>query len=157
MAKEKNPVDLRNWQEDLLQEIDAHEEYRNSEQYQGVADYAVNKALSITLCYPRGSGHTFLSSYIASKYPTLLVYGKTAHYKTLTSLFPLNAASNVISHYEIHYSMYKDTNASPELVEIQAMFANKKVVVVDNAMSVGHDVRDFILASAQGAVVFLGR
>lgn len=153
----KSEVKLRGWQQDIIDEIESHENKRDSEQYQGLPEYVVNKELSISVAFPRKSGHSFLASYIASRYKSALVYGKTDHYKTLLNTFQLNSESSVISHYEIYYTMMKNDNGSTELIKISEMLKSKSVIVIDNAQSVGHEVKDFILASAIGPVVMLGR
>ena len=147
-----NVAKLRNWQEDVINEVEQHEEKRNSEQYQGVAEYVTNKSLSVTVAMPKGAGHTFLANYIAGRYPTLLIYGRSDHYKTVTSRFVLHVNTQIISFFEIYYSMYKDSthHPTPEIVEVRKLFEGKKVFVVDNAQSVGNDVKDFIFNSSQG-------
>lgn len=157
MAKTNiNSVKLHDWQKAVITEIDLHEKHRDMDQYQDIHEYVVNKELSISIAFPKNSGHTFLSNYVAAKYPSLLVYGKTPHYKSLIANFDLNEKTQVISHYEMYYVL-QDGQPSMEHNDIKKMFEDKKVVIVDNAQSVHHIVKDFILASSRGIVLFLGR
>jgi hypothetical protein len=154
----KGPVDLWGWQKDVIAHIEEHEDRRDSEAFQGMPDFTLNKALGITIAFPRGTGHTFLANYIASQYPTLLVYSKMDHYKEVTGHFPLNPLTETISLYEIFFSMYSNNNqhASTDLVDVRKKFDDKKVVVIDKGLSVSDDVKNFIYNSARGIVVILG-
>lgn len=156
--KEKQAFALRGWQEDVVKEIALHEEKRDSERMQSLSDFAASQALAVTVAMPRASGHTFLANYIASEYPTLLVYGNMHHYKEVTRLFPLHAGTETISLYEIFFAMYKNgQHPGAELVEIRKKFDGKKVVVVDNGLSLSLDIKSFIYNSSRGIVVILGQ
>lgn len=156
MAKE--PASLYGWQEDIISSIEAHGEKKDSEQFQGVPEFTLNRALGVSVAYPRGSGHTFLANYIAGKYPSLLVYTTMDHYRAVTKAFPLHKGTETISIYEIFYAMFKPSTHQPsqELAELQKKFENKSVVVVDNGMQVSEDIRNFIYNCARGIVVVLG-
>jgi tRNA A37 threonylcarbamoyladenosine biosynthesis protein TsaE len=150
-------LELRNWQKDVLAEIESHEEKRDSQVCQGMAEYALNKQLGVTIKMPRGAGHTTFANFIANKYPTVLVYGKMDHYKLITSSFPLNTGTETISLYEIFYALYKNPqHPSAEIMDIRNKIKEKKVVVVDNAASVSEDIKNFIYDSAGGIVIMLG-
>jgi hypothetical protein len=151
-------VTLKPWQQDVFDMIDRHEECRESDQYQGIADYSVNKALGAIVALPKQSGHTFLANYIANKYPTLLVYDTMAHYQSLTARFSLNEATDTISKFEIFYALTSPSvhQPSPEFMQLRERFKNKKVVVIDNGLSVSDDIKSFIYSIAQGIVIVLG-
>lgn len=156
-ARAAQSLSLKGWQQDILNEIEAHEEKRESDQYQGLGDYTISRILGVTVAMPRGSGHTTFANLIASRYPTLLVYGRMDHYKRITGTYPLHEQSNTISIYEIFHGMYKSNGPNVELQTVRDSIAKTKVVVVDNAMSVSEDIRNFIYDSACGLVVMLGQ
>ena len=151
-------ANLRPWQKDVFDQIDLYDDRRDSEMYQGMADFAVNKALSVTIAMPKGSGHTFLANYIANALPTLLVYHTMDHYKAITERFALHSNTETISLYEIFYALYKPGTHQPSLetTQIRKKFEGKKVVVIDNALSVPDDLKNFIYDSARGPVILLG-
>lgn len=150
--------ELDGWMEAVINAIEAHPEKRDSEQYQGLAEYTVNKSLGVTIRFPRNSGHTLLANYIAAKYPTLLIYGNMDHYRKVTGNFPLHPGTETVSMYEVHYAAYKQSNIqpTPEFQELKKKFAEKKVVVVDNAGSVPQDLHDLIYHNSVGIVILLG-
>jgi len=151
-------VTLLGWQQEVIDAIEKHESIRESEPYQGLPEYTVNKHLSVYVRFPRGSGHTFLANFIAHKYPCVVVYGKMSHYRQLTDFFPLHAATETVSQYEIFYAIFKPSNIqpSPDFMEVRQKFVGKKVVIVDNASSLSQDLQDFIYNNSEGIVVFLG-
>lgn len=156
MAKTSS-LELKNWQKDLIVEIEEHEEKRDSQLCQGMADYALNRQLGINLKMPRGSGHTTFANYIAHKYPSMLIYSSMQHYKSITYNFPLHAGTETVSMYEIFYALYKNPqHPSSEIMEIRNKIKEKKVVVIDNASSVSEDIKNFIYDSAGGIVIMLG-
>lgn len=157
IVKDKKTVTLKGWQQDIIDEIESHDEKRDSQVCQGMADLSLNRSLSVNVAMPRGSGHTFLANYIASVYPSALVYGKMNHYKEVTAKFPLNSNTETFSIYEIFYGMYKqDHQPAADLMEIRKKFEDKRVVVVDRAMGVSDDIKNFIYDSARCIVVMLG-
>lgn len=164
MAKMQNgnavqdEVKLYGWQEEVIRCINDHQSARESEQYLGIGEYTVNRALGVVMCLPRSSGHTYLANFIASRYPTLLIYGNMNHYRDVTSTFKLHPQTETVSMYEVFYSVYKPSKHQPtqEMMDMKKKFIGKKAVVVDNALSVPPDLRDLVYNSAQGAVVFLG-
>lgn len=149
---------LYGWQQEIINLIDGHETLRDSEQYQGVSEYNTNKELGVTVCLPRSSGHTFLSNYIAHKYPTMLVYGNMPHYREVTGYFPLHPGSDTISVYELFYAAYKPSKhqVSSELLEFKKKLDGKKAIVIDNGMSLQQDLSDLIYNSSNCIVVKLG-
>jgi hypothetical protein len=156
--KSYRDVELRDWQKSVIAAIDSQDEFRDSEQYQGLSEYAVNKSLGVTAVFPRYSGHTYLANYIAHKYPTLLIYTNMDHFRKLTQLFPLHEGTETVSVYEMFYAVYKPTKhqPSPEFLELKKKFSGKKVVVVDNAQSLLVDMQDLLYNNAQCCVVMLG-
>ena len=160
MAKQQKPegVTLYGWQKDIINCIENHAEIRDSEQYQGLADYSVNRALGIVVAYPRGSGHTFLANYIASIYPTALIYNKMSDYISVTKTFPLHPATDTISTFEIYYALHKPDlrMPTPDYLDLRSRFQQKQVVVVDKGLAVHDDVKNFLYDVAQGMVIILG-
>jgi hypothetical protein len=159
MAKQKiETVALHGWQQNIIDCIEKHDELRDSEQYQGLSDYSVNRSLGIVAAFPRGSGHTFLANYIASVYPSVLLYNKMGDYIDVTKTFPLHNNTDTISTFEIYYALHKPDlrTPSPEYLDIRARFQQKKVVVVDKGLSLPDDVKHFLYDAAQGIVIFLG-
>ena len=151
-------VELYPWQKDVIGFIDKHETERDSEKYAGLSDYVVNRELQISVVLPRGAGHTFLSNYIAAKYPSILIYNKLEHYSGLIGNFEINSGTEVISSFEIYYAMHKPSNHQPsqEISEITKKIQSKKIIIVDNSLSVPTDVKDYLLGATRGAIVFLG-
>jgi hypothetical protein len=156
--KETDASSLSIWQKQVIITIDGHEELRDSDQYQGVAEFNINRSLGVSIAMPRGSGHTYLSNFIASKYPSVLVYDTMKHFQQLTSRFPLHTNTDTISKYEIFYGLNKPDvrQPSPEFMAMRERFLNKKVIVVDNALSVSDDIKNFIYSVSNGIVVLLG-
>lgn len=149
---------LKGWQNDIIELIEQYEETRDSDQFQGLSDFQLNRQLSATVALPRGSGHTTFANYIASKYPSLLVYGKMDHYKRITGTFALHQDSDTVSIYEIFHAMYKQNgHPTSDLVELRNKIKSKQVVVIDNALSVSQDMKDFIFDSAGGIIIMLGQ
>lgn len=151
-------VDLEGWQEDVIKTIETHDAERENEQWQGVPDYVVNKGTGVTIAFPKGYGHTFLANYIASKYPTLLVYTSMDHYRELSKSFPFHQDTQTVSMHEIFYAVYKPSKAqpTPEFFAIRKKFEGKKVIVVDNALSVSDEIKDLIYNNSPCIVVMLG-
>jgi hypothetical protein len=157
-TKEKNTAPLYGWQSDVVEKIVEHEERRESEQFQGLAEFHVNRQLSTTIIMPSGSGHTYLANYIASKFPSIVVYGDVKHLNEITERFVLHPQSETVSMYEMFYALFKPDvqQPAPELVELNQKFCTKKVVVVDNFLRVPAHVRDYIMGTVRGPIVFLG-
>jgi hypothetical protein len=76
---------LTGWQKDIITEIDGHYALRESQEYQGCPDYLINKATSVTVSFPKKSGHTLFANFLANKYKALVVYGNLNHYLELTT------------------------------------------------------------------------
>ncbi len=149
--------DLKGWQKDILDEIDRHEDRRGSDQFQGLAPFALNKQLGVTVSFGRGAGHTTFANLIANKFPTLLIYGKMDHYKRVTASYALHDGTETISIYEIFHAMFSNhQNPNGDLLGIRNRFEDKMVIVVDNAQSVSDDIKNFIYDSANTFVVMLG-
>lgn len=149
---------LYGWQQNVIDCIEKHTEQRESEQYQGLSDYSVNRSLGLTVAYPRKSGHTYLVNYIASLYPCVLVYNKMSDYMDLIKNFPLHNNTDTLSTFEIYYALHKPDlrTPSPDYLDLRARFQNKKVVICDQGLSVPVEVRDFLFDVSQGIVIFLG-
>lgn len=160
MAKYLKPegVTLQGWQKNIIDAIENHEDARESEQYQGLADYSVNRSLGIVAAYPRGSGHTFLANYIASVYPTALIYNKMGDYIDVTKTFPLHPDTDTISTFEIYYALHKPDLRlpNPDYLDLRNRFQQKRVVVVDKGLAVHDDIKHFLYDVAQGIVIILG-
>lgn len=159
MKSEKlQDVKLHGWQQNIVDAIEKHEEARESEQYQGLADYSINRSLGVVVAYPRGSGHTYLCNYLAAKYPSVLIYRNMEDFKTLSSRFQLHAGTDTMSMYEIYYALHKPDlrQPSPEYLALRKRFDNKKLIILDAAMSAPEDVKNFLYQVAQGIVLFLG-
>jgi hypothetical protein len=151
-------VKLHPWQKSVIDAIEGHEDLRESEQYQGVSDYAINSNLGIVLSMPKGSGHTFLCNYIAAKYPTMLVYSKMKHYVELAQRFSLHQDTDTISLFEIYYALHKPGLQVPsvEYMDIKRRFEGKRVCVVDNGLSLSDELKTFLYNVSQGIVILLG-
>lgn len=150
-------IQLYPWQQTVVDKINEHDSLRESEQYQGMPDYTINKALGVSIALPKGSGHTLLSNYIAAKIPSIVVYGNMNHYKEICK-YPLHPDSETISCYEIFYALYKPDVMSPskEFLELRQRFNNKKVIVIDNAQSTHNEIKEFLFGVAHGPLVCLG-
>jgi hypothetical protein len=158
ISPQKRTVQLKDWQKAVIESIDSYAGKVDAEVFGGMPDYTLNKALGVTMRLPRGSGHSWLANYIASEYPTLIVYGTMEQYEALTRSFPLHKDTETISIYEIFYAVFKPSVQRPtaEFQEIQKKFANKQVIVVDNSESVPPDMCDVIYNTARCSVVMLG-
>lgn len=159
MSKNKvENVKLHGWQADIITAIDNHQSVRESDQYQGIADYKINRSLGINVAMPKGAGHTFLANYIASKYPTMLVYGNMQHYNNVIGRFALHGQTETVSKYEIFYAIRKSDIQMPsaESMQLRDRFQSKQVIVVDNALSVTDEIKDYIYGVSAGCVVMLG-
>jgi hypothetical protein len=152
-------VQLAGWQDDVFRAVLEHEDERSAEQYQGAPEWNVNKELAITVAMPSKQGHTFLANFIAAKQDAILVYRDIKHLKAVTGNFALAPGSQTVSMYEIFYALFKPDvqQPSPELAEMTKRIRTAKPVIVDEAGRVPQQVKDFILANAQGPIVFLGR
>lgn len=151
-------VKLSGWQQNIVDAIETHDESRDSEQYQGLSDYSVNRSLGVVVAYPRQSGHTFLANYIAAKYPSVLIYRKMEDFKHMTARFQLHAGTDTLSMFEIYYALHKPDlmQPTPEFMELSKRFDGKRVIILDNGMSAPEDVKNFLYQVAQGIVIILG-
>jgi hypothetical protein len=151
-------IRLLGWQQAVVDAVEKHDDSRDSEDWVGHPEYKLNKELGVTIAMPRGSGHTLLANYLASKYPSLLIYGDIEHYRKVTGYFGLHQNTETVSVYEIFYSVFRPSQMipSPEFANIKRRFENKKVIILDNALSVQENIKDVIYNTARGAVVFLG-
>lgn len=159
MAKIKSTdAKLLPWQQSVVQQIEKHPEIRDSEAYQGVPEFKINRDLGITVSLPRGSGHSYLANYLAARYPSMLLYHKMDDYKQVTQYFDLHPASETVSVYEIFWALYKPSShqPSPELADIGKRLKAAHVIVIDNSLSVSEDVKNFVYDTASGIIVMLG-
>ena len=156
--QELKGVQLTGWQADVVDAVERHEEIRDGERFQGIPDYQANRQLAIQVVFPKGSGHTYLANYLASEFKAILVYGNAEHLNDLTERFALNPETQTISTFEMFYALFKpDINQPcPELIELNNKFKTRTLIVVDNYLRVPQHVRDYILNTAQGPIVFLG-
>lgn len=153
-----NKIKLKPWQAEVISIIDDHARERESEAYQGMSDYDINRNLGISIALPRKSGHTFLANYIASKYACVLVHGDMKNFNTVTATFPLHAGTDCLSMFEIFYAMNKPSLHQPtqDLVDLNSRFDGKKVVVADNGIRIPDEIRNYLYSVSQGIVVLLG-
>ena len=77
MADEKI---LRPWQKVVVDFIDKHEEFVETEDLQSLSDYDINHASCVTMSLPKYSGHTTMTAYIAANYPTVVIYKNMKHW-----------------------------------------------------------------------------
>lgn len=163
MKKESKEKDLSKvvlfpWQESVMLAIKRYSEMKESDEYQGISDFSLNRELGVRITMPRSAGHTFLANYIGAKLPTMMVYKTLNDYHNLSNTFALHPSTETISSYEIFYALHKPGVhiPNPEVLEIRDRIINKQVVVIDEAMSVSDDVKNFLLEVSPCIVIMLG-
>jgi hypothetical protein len=157
MNKEPKLVSLTGWQKDVVAIIDSHATLRESQEYQAMPDYVINKELSLSVAFPRQSGHTTFANYLASKYASIVVYRDIKHYLALSQPLQLHQNTDMLSMFEISYVLTESVQPSLNVEDLKQRFHGKKVVVVDGGESLPARVRSFLLEVATCQVVFLGK
>ncbi len=162
------------WQESVLEAVERHEEISGRESMQLLDNYQRNKEISISVKFPKGSGHTTFASYLAFTFPSVLVYSDQDHLKELElSLRDFNCSDdqrpkfqshvNCISFFQIHHHLI--TN-NPRRGNVQDMYnlSNKfqdqtRIVVVDMALRIQEchpEIIDWLFQISTGSVILLG-
>ena len=157
MSKEK--LELQPWQTVFRDLIDSHEDLVAGEEYQSLSDYDINRLTCISMCLPKGSGHTTMTAYIAANYPAAVLYVNMEHWKEICSKSQIRMDVEPVSIYELHYAMLmgNDPRSSLSLIEeLKKKIQEKKVIVIDRASELLPGLKDWILTVARGVVVFLG-
>jgi hypothetical protein len=145
----------------VISAIDQYEDYAGSEEMLSVSDYVKNRDCAVSVSYPKGFGHTSLAAYIASTYPTAVVLFAFDHYEEFTKKLEefdlkLNKKSNVLSIYEISYSLNPIPSDGVEVdIEKIKSCIRDKVLVVDHGSKVPIRIKDFFFAIANRAIIFL--
>jgi hypothetical protein len=158
-------IKLKPWQQIVIDEIDKHEEFINSDAFLSLSDYNKNRLSRVHISLPKGSGHTFIAAYIACKYPTAFIYKDMEHWKEICKHSKvdenqLNKNSCVISAYEISHDIFCQTPGNySSLNDISKKVADKQVVVIDNATEIIDmfpRVIEWLFTVSTGVIVLLG-
>ncbi len=171
---------LRTWQLAVVAAIDLHDDFIGSEDNQSLSDYEINRLSSISVKFPKGSGNTWLTAYIAKNYDSSIVYIDHDHWKEIEvkvvemssekdrqAYFPFMYKEgeqerdfpysfNAISMYEIFYGTTQGAINEYDLESLKRKLGSSKVVVVDRASELSGPVVDFLFAVSKGIVVLLG-
>lgn len=167
---------LRPWQQVVVDHVEEHENYVDTEQMQTLSEYERAKASRIQAAFPRGSGHTTLAAYLAAKYPSALIYTDTEHYKELSVTaaclskdlsLKLNFDNcNAMSAFHVYHDLMVTSKSSWEtrgLGRLKLKFGQKvdepRVSIVDNATLISEthpEIVDWVFQVSTGPVVLLG-
>ena len=154
----KTKATLRPWQSYVCDAIAGHEELIEQDELQGLSDFNLNVKTSIRIKLPSQSGHTWLTSYLAHKYPSVVVVKDIEHYSRVNNSFTKHPETVFLTFAEIYYAIFAPSKFSPsqEHAQLKEKISARKLILVDEAGQMPIDVLDFIFSTAKGKVVLLG-
>ena len=159
--------DLYDWQRLVIDQIEAYEEFAGAELMQNMSNFEQNCHSLIQFSLRKGSGHTFLTGYIAKKYATAVVHFGLDHYKEIEMLAGariddiFHQETSFISVLEMRHDMLlssKQEWINTNLDKIKIKFQNKQVIVIDQASDIRvrcPEIVDFICQISQNAAIVL--
>lgn len=158
--------DLNSWQKSIIDLIEKHEDFVNTEEMLNLSDFDRNRASRIHVSLPKGEGHTFLAAYIACVYPTMFIYKDMVHWKEVCKNGKitednLNPRTSLVSAYEISHDIFASYDKSNHLNELKKRLVDKKVVLIDNATEIFENfprVIEWIMTvtNPESSIVLLG-
>lgn len=160
-------VELKDWQNWVIKEINKSMEYRSNEVNQSFSDYDLNKSSQIKIKLPKGSGHTFLTAYLSMVRNAVIINRDIEHWEEIAAYRAKledaapNSESTIVSVFELFYAIHNSTLVNPPALLLSDTDSLKKrisiqsIVIVDRASGIPNMVEEFILAVARGPVVFL--
>ena len=159
-------IKLKTWQKEIIDTIENYEDFIGQENMQGLSEYEKNEASSVYVRFPKGSGHSFLTSYISCNYPSVIIYEDIENWKNIlkcgkveeTNIHP---ETSLVSIYEISHEILSTfrKDGGFYLDRVKSKMIDKKVVVIDNATSMMRrfpQVVDFLFNFCKGQIVLLG-
>jgi len=160
-------VELKDWQNWVIKEINKSMEYRSNEVNQSFSDYDLNKSSQIKIKLPKGSGHTFLTAYLSMVRNAVIINRDIEHWEEIAAYRAKledaapDSESTIVSVFELFYAIHNSTLVNPPALLLSDTDSLKKrisiqsIVIVDRASGIPNMVEEFILAVARGPVVFL--
>lgn len=156
-------IRLKDWQKVVLDLIEEHEDLVNSEEYVSLSDYSKNDLTKIKISLPRGSGHTFLVSYLAVKKSAVIIYRDLEHYHIIRKYID-DIVSKEKETYDVNktvflsvfelYHMLAEKDES-NINRIKNKMQDKEVIVIDGASKLLPGIEEFSLHVSRGKVLLL--
>lgn len=165
---------LHSWQQVVIDHIESFDDLSGSEELISLSDYDRNRVMSLMISMPDKSGHTTLASFIAFKFPSVIIYTDVNHYKEIEvaaraftdGKVLFDPQTSWISIYEIFHDMItvnKSKYQSDALIRLKERFGIDnnfgKVVAIDKGadIAVRHpEIVDWVYQVSAGPVVLLG-
>ena len=160
---------LEPWQEVVINEVvRCYKDVTDKDEIVSLANYEKNDRMKVSVQFPKGSGHTFLTSYFANEQDSFdsvaIVYRDKEHLDEIihnSQCFECKTHDvSYISFYELYYTvqqnyaMHPDENIKSDLKYLKGKL-DKEIVVVDEASKLPKIVYDFLLGYVQGVLLLL--